>query len=358
MMRRILRLKSASVLSCLMAALLVWPVITVVADNGNTFSGQATVVQVTVPPLGPTTIVLADTKPLPPTGGAQNATLLTASAPVPGVLALDAEVLHAATVANGNHSRSEASVANLALTTATGTTITADFLMSKAEAQCGPGGPSVSGSSEIVGLAINGQSISVSGQPNQTVPLPLGTGELIINEQNSSVTGHTGDITVNALHVIVNDPLGGPPIADVVISSAHADITCAPPPPPPPPGCQGDFITGGGWITGTPSGAKGNFAVAGGIKNGAFWGHLSYIDHGTGMKVKGTGVTAYGAGTTGSTSRHIEGTCEINGQPGTYKVDVADNGEPGRNDTFSLSLNGYTAGGNLQGGNIQLHNCN
>jgi len=53
----------------------------------------------------------------------------------------------------------------------------------------------------------------------------------------------------------------------------------------------------------------------------------------------------------------IEGTAEVNGQGGfTYAVDVADNGEPGRNDTFSLSLsNRYYASGLLAGGNIQLH---
>jgi hypothetical protein len=95
--------------------------------------------------------------------------------------------------------------------------------------------------------------------------------------------------------------------------------------------------------------------VAGGLKNGAGWGHLTYIDHGTGLKVKGTGVTAYTV--TGPTSRQIRGTAEIDGQPGTYTVDVADNGEPGRgSDTFSLQLsNGYSADGTLMGGNIQLH---
>jgi hypothetical protein len=73
------------------------------------------------------------------------------------------------------------------------------------------------------------------------------------------------------------------------------------------------------------------------------------------MKVHGTGVTAYTA--TGPTSRHIEGTAEVNGVAGfTYQVDVADNGEPGRSDTFSIRLsNGYTASGTLGGGNIQLH---
>src|SRR5436309_12886907 len=56
-----------------------------------------------------------------------------------------------------------------------------------------------------------------------------------------------------------------------------------------------DFVTGGGWIVGTPTGAKGNFGVAGGMKNGALWGHLNYIDHSTspGMHIKHTAVTGY-----------------------------------------------------------------
>ena len=141
-----------------------------------------------------------------------------------------------------------------------------------------------------------------------------------------------------------------PGLADVIIASAHADITCAGPPP-----CSGsDFVTGGGWIP-SPSGSKANFAVAGGIKNGAFWGHLEYIDHGNGPRVKGTGVTAYTV--TGATTRHIEGTADIDGMPGTYTADVTDADEPGRNsDTFSLTLStGYVASAFLSGGNIQLH---
>jgi hypothetical protein len=45
----------------------------------------------------------------------------------------------------------------------------------------------------------------------------------------------------------------------------------------------------------------------------------------------------------------------------TYQVDVADHGEPGRDDTFWLRLsNGYdTTLHELDGGNIQLHQpCN
>ena len=307
-------------------------------SSGQTvsYSGQATVVRATV--LGVTTD-LADTGPLPESGGANEASLLTAS--VPGVL--NVQVLHASTIGQGDRSRSEASVADLGLTVG-GNSIAADFLMARAMAVCTPQGPALSGSSEIAGLVINGAAIAVTGEPNQTISLP--NGRVVINEQTSSSNNKTGEITVNALHVVVDG------IADVVISSAHADITCRGKPV-----CEGtDFVTGGGWITGTPSGAKGTFGVSGGIKNGAFWGHLTYIDHGpNGPKVKGTGVTTYVV--VDATTRRIEGSAEIDGQSGfTYTVIVADNGEPGRNDTFTLSLsNGYTASGSLGGGNIQLH---
>jgi len=246
-------------------------------------------------------------------------------------------------VGQGNASRSEASVADLALTVG-GNNISADLLQARATAMCTDGGATASGSSEIAALSVNGQTITISGEPNQTVTLP--NGRVIINQQTSA---GQGDITVNAIHVIVDG------VADVIVSSAHADITCAAGPPPP--GCTGsDFATGGGWITGTPSGAKGNFGVAGGIKQGALWGHLVYHDHGpNGPQAKGTGVTRYDV--VSARTRHIEGTAEIDGQGGfTYKVDVTDNGEPGHNDVFALSLsNGYSASGSLDGGNIQLH---
>ena len=310
------------------------------AAQATSYSGRATVVQATV--LGFSPLVLADAGSLPPSGGAQEASLLNAS--VPGLLT--AEVLHASTVGKGNASRSEASVAELSLTVA-GNTISAGLLQARAAALCGGGGATASGNSDITALSVNGQTITISGAPNQRVPLLVG--EVIINEQ---VSPGPGDITVNALHVVV------PGAADVIVSSAHADISCqSAPPPPPPPGCTAaDFVTGGGWITATPSGAKGNFGVAGGIKQGAFWGHLTYIDHGPGgPRVKGTGVTAYRV--VDATTRHIEGTAQVDGQDGlTYQVDVTDNGEPGRNDSFTLLLStGYSASGTLAGGNIQLH---
>jgi hypothetical protein len=309
------------------------------ATQATSYSGRATVVRATVLGLSTT---LVDAGPVPPSGGAAEASLLNAS--VPGLLT--AEVLHATSVAQGNSSQSEASVAELALTVG-GNSISAGFLEARATAKCTDAGATASGSSDIARLSVNGQTIAISGAPNQTVALP--NGRVIINEQTSA---RSGDITVNALHIIVDG------VADVVISSAHADITCQAGPPPPV--CSGgDFVTGGGWITGTPSGAKANFGVAGGIKQGAMWGHLTYVDHGpNGPHVKGTGVTAYTVAS--ATSRHIEGTAEVNGQGGfTYQVDVTDNGEPGTNDSFAIRVSGpgysYSAGGTLGGGNIKLH---
>lgn len=329
-----------------MLSLLIWPLAvgtqgvkaggstTALQQSNAVFSGRATVVNATV--LGQQ-IVLSDTGALPSQGGAQEASLLTANVPD----LLTAEALHASTVGHGDRSRSEASVADLNLTVG-GNTISAGFLRSRATATCEGGRAAVTGSSEIVALVINGQSIVVSEAPNQTVSLPAG-GQVIINEQPSSPTGN---ITVNALHVIV------PGVADIVIASSHADITCAGN------GCssKNDFVTGGGFV---PSGkTKANFGVAGGLKNGSFWGHLVYLDHANnGVRVKAQDVTAYTI--TGLTSRHIEyvGTCEVNGTPGqTCIVDVTDNGEPGRNDIFTLKVNGAPVpSGKLAGGNIQLH---
>jgi hypothetical protein len=313
--------------------------------TSTTFSGDATVLRATVLGLAP--IVVGEAGPLPESGGAQETTLLSVSPGQTGGL-LAAEVVHAATVGQGNSSSAEASVASVTLTVA-GNTIRADLLRSEAQATCdGTGKASASGSSELADLVINGQAINVSGQPNQTVNLPGLT--VVINEQSGSMNGNQADITVNALHVTAFNPVGGQQLADVVISSSHADIKCGACTPP-----VGDFVTGGGWITGTPSGARANFGVAGGIKNGGLWGHLTYIDHGNGMKVKGTAMTAYEI--TGPVSRRIRGTAQLSdGSNVTYEVNVADNGEPGRNDTFSITLsNGYSASGTLVGGNIKLH---
>ncbi len=150
---------------------------------------------------------------------------------------------------------------------------------------------------------------------------------------------------------------------------------------------QCDFLTGGGFIV-RDTGAKANFGVGGGCKDGSpTWGHLEYIDHGMGLNVHWTSITAY---------LEIDSSTGRNGQPtgarficGTARTNVfgdvdwvvaaRDRGEPGVDDEFIIRLtqsgiivyttefdsdhtlggSGPTLGGSGPGGgNIQLHKPN
>jgi len=158
------------------------------------------------------------------------------------------------------------------------------------------------------------------------------------------------DITVNALHLTLL--LTGD---EVILSSAQSDVHGCPGCPPIP-ACL-DFMTGGGFIT--VGNSKANFGFNAGFKPNSSTPeiHFNYIDHNSGMHMKATSISVYATGDT-ATTRHMEGNAEIDGVSGfTYSIDAADNGEPGRGvDTLNLSLsNGYSAGGTLAGGNLQLH---
>jgi hypothetical protein len=137
-----------------------------------------------------------------------------------------------------------------------------------------------------------------------------------------------------------------------IVGCAVGNPGPGPGPQPDPRSCS-DRVTGGGHIKAGYD--KASFGVTAGLsKKGKLRGHLTYIDHGTDLKVKGTGVTAYVV--VDARTRHIEGTATINGVAGSYVVDVTDNGEPGKHDKLAITLStGYTAKGTLAGGNIQLH---
>src|SRR5207237_2411682 len=151
-------------------------------SSAPSFSGQARVVQATVPPLSPITV--SDTGPLPSSGGAQEASLLDVPAVSLGnVGALNgADVAHAATIGQGNASRSQASVADVRLTVA-GNTIAADFLMSEATAQCNGAGPSASGGSDLANVVFDGRRLTISGSTNQPIQLPATSGAVMSDAQ-------------------------------------------------------------------------------------------------------------------------------------------------------------------------------
>ncbi|HXT40922.1 MAG TPA: choice-of-anchor P family protein [Candidatus Angelobacter sp.] len=319
------------------------------------YSGQATVVNLGNIHNFPSPIVICDTGPLPASGGTLESTVLDTNVNN-GALTFD--TADAISTGDGPEAQSSCAVNNfdLVMMAADGTmtTLHADFIASEATTTCKQNGHvSVNASVDIEGLVVNGQKINVNGRPNQILPIP--DGQIIINQQTSSVSGSSGEMTVVALQIQMTNCLSGP------VCSSHADISCVGGPPPPPSECG--KLTGGGWIVGTPSGAKGTFAVSGGIRRGEFWGHLNYIDHDTGMHVTSTAVTGFMTDPNDSDCRDITYNVSIDGVPGTAYVVACDKGEPGINDTFSITLsNGYSARGDLGGaqpggGNIQLHKC-
>ena len=114
-----------------------------------------------------------------------------------------------------------------------------------------------------------------------------------------------------------------------------------------------DFLTAAGRLTATLGGGMVRFELASGVKDGLFWGHLTYRDDGVRLTVDSTSITNYVA--TGPTTRIIEGTASTN-LYGTrrFRVTTSDNGELGP-DTFQLELDtGYVTQGALLSGTVEL----
>jgi len=312
--------------------------------GAQTFGGYATGAQVTVTATG--TTVRAASGSLPSSGGGVDASLLVGDIPgsaTGGVVSLSSGVMHSA--ASGiTGTQAEASMADITLTVS-GNQITADFLMARSSAACAP---AVAGSSEITNLVINGQSIVVTGAPNQTVTLPNGTA--VINQQFPNVGATSATMNVNALRVTTNDPITGAPVADVMLATIDAEIQCVGGGP-----STATNTTGGGWIA--VSGGKATFGFSAKMQDGTASGHLEYNDHVFPVTLHSTQiVTATTNGCSSTITGFATASGAITGQV-DFTLDVTDNGEPGKdNDTFTITAGGYSASGpTISGGNIQVH---
>jgi hypothetical protein len=318
------------------------------------YSGQATAVNLTNLHVGPPFILIADTGELSPTGGTLHASVaITNVVDGPLITLADAD-----TVGADNEARSEVNIEGFDISLLTTNNVrhrlTFSALQAEVSAACSSTGVVLRGGIQIDGLTLDGTPVTVTGEVGQT--LTFDEFSIVFNEQSSGQTLTNGYGTIAAIHIIVNDCMHG------YVGFVHADIECTGTTPPPVTNCP-DFVTGGGWIV-TTSGDKANFGVGGGIRKGDFWGHLNYIDHGTGLHVKGKTVTGYTV--LDAVTRQIDYEVTIDGAAGTARVIVADIDEPGRDDTFSIELsNGYSQSGTLGGeghggGNIQLHKgkCN
>src|SRR5438270_13348210 len=198
-------------------------------QSATVFSGQATAVSGKL--LG-IPITLVDTGTIAPEGGTIEKHLLcypagpNCAVSVPDATggALSVAVLNATVVAEGNKSSARASVADVAVDAA-GQHVRATFIQARAGARCSNGQAAVDATSEIAELVVNGQTIAVTGEMNQTVGLPNGLGAVVINEQVPTMQGSKGDVTVSALHIKIPGPVARTD-TDLFIAQAHADNQC------------------------------------------------------------------------------------------------------------------------------------
>ncbi|HJQ22880.1 MAG TPA: HYR domain-containing protein [Blastocatellia bacterium] len=148
-------------------------------------------------------------------------------------------------------------------------------------------------------------------------------------------------------------PLGATPVNCTATDTSGNTATCSfTVTVVPPPSTAGDKVTGGGSIF--ANGGKATFGLTAMASSPTTpQGNVTYQSH-LGMTVKSTVITAVVV--TGTHAR-IFGKATINNAGSfDFVVDVDDLGEPGTSDTFAIQIsNGYTAGGVLTGGNIQLH---
>jgi hypothetical protein len=112
-------------------------------------------------------------------------------------------------------------------------------------------------------------------------------------------------------------------------------------------------VTGGGQVFNAGASDKIAFGFNAKSTDKGIKGECTLVDSSTDTMIKCVDVTTL---TRAGNTATFFGNATINGTPTTYRIDVVDNGEPGSADTFRIrTASGYTAGGVLTGGNIQVH---
>ena len=116
-------------------------------------------------------------------------------------------------------------------------------------------------------------------------------------------------------------------------------------------------MTGGGLIDLSGKGRKATFSFAVRYSSGDSMpsGNLQYIDHVSNLRMK---ATSFDLLIINGDHATITGTGIAYGQFVTFTLNLVDFGKPGSGDRFMIEipdLSGYSAGGALSGGNIQIH---
>jgi hypothetical protein len=362
----------------------------------QTYGGRAFSVLVNAPTLGVGPLYLSDTGPLSPQGDWLGAGSMSENVPA----ILSADVMNATTSGSNGGASSIASLADIALFSGQPAQVTASFVSTQSQAGTGGGSAMI----QIFDLTFGGLPVTVTGLPNQVVSLP-GVATLMINEQTISADGNNAVVNALRLTLVTGDqvtlasassqvtPAGLTPLASLSMSTSVASATTrATVTRKPrlifPAWANGDcidFVTGGGFFDPPNQYTTGrvNFGFNAGprsAQNPALKGELNVIDHGSGDHVQGTTVDTYDQFTPDTDHcRSFTGDAKFDGASGyRYRAVVCDYGEPGRDDRFYLRVafgcnpdsdpsctsvyfaDNYDgspapAGGDLPGGNIQLH---
>lgn len=363
------------------------------AAEGRSYGGRAFSAYVDAPTLGTSAIYLSDTGSLWPEGGWEGAGSLRGD--IPGVIS--SSVLNATTSGGDGTANSAASLADVVVFGGQPAELKASFVL--AEAQAGSAGGL--GAVEIYDLTFGGIPVTVTGEPNQSVTIP-GVATLIIDERSISADGNSVSISALRLSLVTGDQvvLAGAssqvdPTSDGQMASAalrtfsgrgsqwtiarDLDALRRGSIQPAHVGEEGciDFVTGGGFFLPPNSTRPGrvNFGFNAGprsAQNPELKGHLNHVDHHDGTHISGVSVDNYFAfGGDPDHCRIFEGDATVNGVPGhRYTAGVCDYGEPGRDDRYQLTVTlagvevyfvdnhdgtPFPYGGELDGGNIQLH---
>jgi hypothetical protein len=289
---------------------------------------------------------------LPPDGGMVRDQLLNITVPNVAASTTLGVVTTGSIGPNTASAQSSATVENVSLLNGL---VTAQLVVAmSSSAADGSTATSTSEGSTLIGLSINGSSpTDVTPSPNTRISIPGGT--VILNEQIASGDGvHTSALTVNMIHVVLNDPLTGTITGDIIVTSAHSDVNFVPAPK-----VGSAFMTGGGKL-GTGRDIA-TFGFNAGSRGGVLHGQLQYIDHAANLKVHSLSIDSFGL-ITGTPCVTFSGSARVNNADGySFTVNQAcDNGEPGvGHDTFDISVSGpgvsYSRSGTLTGGNLQLH---
>lgn len=195
----------------------------VFATDAQTYSGQGFAGSVRVSVVGQpvvTTSVL-DTGDLSWAGGTVNQSSLGNYTLPGGVLIVGDRTVSTSGVGNSSTTSSSVNSLNVGLL-GFSNLVTAGVVTASTSATC-PGSV-LAANSAVANLVVAGTPITVTGAPNQTVTVDLGSSRILTVVINERIT-HPRSITANAIRIRLDAPLDLT-TADVTIVSARSGINC------------------------------------------------------------------------------------------------------------------------------------